>query len=78
MFVLAKRNIILPGPEGKQALRLRRGMVEFLPDWAAETDYFKALTADGKIVVSGTKDRDIQAAEEKKTRVRRGKETTEE
>lgn len=78
MFVLAKRNIILPGPEGKQALRLRRGMVEHLPDWAAETDYFKALAADGKIAVSGAKDRDIQAAEEKKTRVRRGRETTEE
>lgn len=78
MFVLAKRNIILTGPESGQTIHLRRGSVELLPDWVAETDYCKALIAEGKIVASGTKDRDLQAAEEKKTRVRRGSQTTEE
>lgn len=78
MFVLAKRNIVLPAPDGSTAVRVRRGDVADIPDWAAETAYFRALVADGKIVPSGRSDRDTQTAAEKKVRTRRGREVTEE
>lgn len=78
MFVLSKRNIILPAPDGSAAVRLRAGMMETVPDWAAETDYFRALVKDGKIVPSGTSDKETQRAAEKKVRTRRGREVTEE
>lgn len=78
MFVLSKRNIVIPAPDGSTAVRLERGCVATVPDWAADTAYFKALAADGKIVVTGKSDRETQAAAEKKVKTRRGKETTEE
>ena len=42
MFVLSKRNIVIPAPDGSAAVRLRAGMMETVPGWAAETDYFRA------------------------------------
>ena len=78
MFVLSKRNIVIPAPDGTASVRLRAGMMETVPDWAAETEYFKALVADGKIVPSGTSDKETQKAAEKKVKTRRGKEVTEE
>lgn len=78
MFVLSKRNIVIPAPDGSAYVRLRAGMMETVPDWAAKTAYFKALAADGKIVPSGTSDRETQAAAEKKVKTRRGREVTEE
>ncbi len=51
MTVFSKRNIILPGPDGK-SYKLRRDCFETLPDGCAQGTYFKALAADGKIVPS--------------------------
>lgn len=76
MFVLSKRNIELPWAGG--TVRLTRDVMTAIPGAAAETAYFKALVADGKVVPSGTSDRETQAASEKKARTRRGKEVTEE
>ena len=76
MFVLSKRNVELPGPGG--VVHLRRGQMADVPAWAADTAYFKALVADGKIVPSATSDKTTQAAAEKKVKTRRGKEVTEE
>ncbi len=77
MFVLSKRNIILPSPDGSVSVRLARDGMCAIPDWAAETAYFKALVADGKIVPAGMSDSETQAAAaEKPVRVRRGKEVT--
>ena len=76
MLVFSKRNIILPAPDGSTAVRLRRGEVREIPDWAAKTAYFSALAADGKLVSTGKADRELQAAEEKKVKTRRGRETT--
>ncbi len=78
MFVLSKRNIVIPAPDGSASVRLRAGMMETVPGWAAETDYFRALVRDGKVVPSGTSDREGQKAAEKKVKTRRGAETTEE
>lgn len=78
MFVLSKRNIVIPAPDGSAAVRLVRGQMSTVPDWAAGAPYFKALVADGKLVLTGTGDKDTQAADEKKVKTRRGKETTEE
>ena len=78
MFVLSKRNIILPSPDGSVSVRLRRGDLVDPPDWAAKTDYCKALIADGELGVRDRSDKSTQAADEKKVKTRRGKETTEE
>lgn len=78
MLVFSKRNIILPAPDGSAAVRLRRGEVREIPDWAADTAYFRALAADGKIVPTGRRDKELQTAEEKKVKTRRGRETTQE
>jgi hypothetical protein len=78
MLVLSKRNIIIPAPDGSTAVRLRAGLMEIVPDWAVKTEYFKALVADGKVVPSGTSDRETQAAADKKVKTRRGKEVTDE
>lgn len=78
MLVLSKRNIIIPAPDGSTAVRLRAGLMEIIPDWAANTPYFRALVRDGKIVPSDRSDKSTQAAAEKKVRTRRGKEVTEE
>lgn len=76
MFVLSKRNIDLPGPGG--VVHLSLGQMADVPAWAADTAYFKALVADGKIVPSATSDKATQAAAEKRVKTRRGKEVTEE
>ena len=77
-LVLSKRNIIIPAPDGSTSVRLRAGLMETVPDWAVKTEYFQALVADGKLVPSGTSDKETQAADEKKVKTRRGRNTTEE
>ena len=78
MFVLSKRNIIIPAPDGSTAVRLAREQLAEVPDWAVKTDYFQALVKDGKIVLTGKSDKEAQVASEKKVKTRRGKEVTEE
>lgn len=78
MFVLSKRNIVLPAPDGSVSVRLARDALCSVPEWAADTPYFKMLVADGKIVPSSKSDKSVQAAAEKKIRARRGREITEE
>lgn len=73
MFVLAKRNIILPGAPGVQPLRLKKGLFADVPDWAADTAYFRALVADGKIVTVDHSDKAAQDAAEKPVKTRRAK-----
>ena len=78
MFILSKRNVILPSLDRSASVRVKRDYLGEIPDWAAETPYFQALVADGKIVPSQTSDRATQAAAEKKVKTRRGREVTEE
>lgn len=78
MFVISKRNIILPSPDGTASVRLVRDFVGEIPEWAAQTEYYRALVADGKIVPTSKSDKDIQKADEKKVKTRRGKETAQE
>lgn len=54
-FVVSNRNIVIPGPAGTQPCRLTRGYMGPVPDWVPKTAYFKALEADGKIVLSQPK-----------------------
>lgn len=78
MLVLSKRNIIIPAPDGSSTVRLAQGQIAEIPDWAAKTDYFRGLAADGKLVATGASDKETQAAAEKKVKTRRGREVTEE
>lgn len=79
MFVMSKRRVLLPSKDGSRSHLVPREYVGEIPDWAADTDYFRALVTDGKIKVPQShKDRDTQAAAEKGVKVRRGSKTTEE
>lgn len=74
MFILAKRNIIIPSPEnGVKPVILKKDSFATVPDWAAETAYFKALCADCKIVATEHSDKAVQAAAEKPVKTRRAK-----
>lgn len=65
MFIMAKRNIELPSADGSQRHKVTRGFIGDIPDWACDTPYFRALVADGKLVVPDSKkDSDIAAASE--------------
>ena len=61
MFVVSKKSIILPGPDGEK-FRMPRDYMGPVPDWAEGSAYLKALEADGKIIISesGT-DKDFAA-----------------
>lgn len=79
MFIMSKRNVILPSKDGKLQHTVNRDYVGEIPDWAVDTKYFQALVRDGKIVIPDSrKDKDTQAAEEKGVKTRRGNKTTEE
>ena len=60
-FVISNRNIVIPSPDGRERVQLPRGFMGAVPDWAPKTDYFKALVADGKLIVSESKsDKDLE------------------
>ena len=74
MFIVANRKIILPSADGKRKHAVARGFIGEIPDWAAETAYFRALVADGKIgVPQSKKDADVEAAAEPQPDAEQGK-----
>lgn len=74
MFIMAKRNLVLPSADSSQNFHVKRDYIGEIPDWATKTRYFERLVADGKIVVPASHaDKDTQAADEKAVKVRRGK-----
>lgn len=52
MFIASKNHILIPGADGRNAVRIPRGYVGNVPDWVGGTDYFKALVKCGKIELS--------------------------
>ena len=65
MFIMAKRSILLPSKDHSKVFPVARGFTGEIPDWAAETGYFKELVQDNKIVVPESKrDKDLQDAAE--------------
>lgn len=72
MFILAKRNLILPSPDGSTSVRVMRDFVGEIPQWATQTAYFEGLVKDGKIVITPKSDKETQKAAEKPVKVRRG------
>lgn len=63
MFVLAKRNIVLPNADRTEMLLLHKDAFEDVPEQFTRTAYFAELVNDGKIVVPETrKDKDIETA----------------
>lgn len=51
MFVVSRRNIILPGPNGER-FRMQKDYMGPVPAWAEDSAYLKALAADGKVILS--------------------------
>lgn len=76
MFVVSKRNVIVPSADGSAAFPLPKGFVGPVPRWVAETAYFKALVEDGKVgVTESTGDAEVERQLEKKpVRRKTGKE----
>ena len=72
MFVLCKRNIILPSKDGSKKYQVKKDYIGEIPDWATQTDYFLDLVAAGKITVPASKkDKDTQSAAEKPVKQRK-------
>lgn len=69
MFVVSRRNIILPGPNGER-FRMEKDYMGPVPAWAEDSAYLKALAADGKVILSerGT-DRDFGRQSKKQKNV---------
>ncbi len=66
MFIVAKRNIMIPEPNGDRSFFIPIGYMGTVPEWAANTAYFRELVNDGKIVISeSTKDKALDEAVEK-------------
>ena len=51
MNIFSKRNIVIPGPSGEK-FRIKKDLINPVPDWAAKTPYFQALQKDKKIIVT--------------------------
>lgn len=65
MFLLANRNIVLPSKDGTEHHGVLRGFLGEVPDRFCDTAYFRALVADGKIVIPPSrKDKDVVATAE--------------
>lgn len=74
MFVLAKRNIIIPSAEpGIPPVALKKDGFADVPAWAESSPYFQALVSDGKLIVTDRTDKSTQDAADKKLKPRRGK-----
>lgn len=66
MFVVSKRNIIVPSQDGAREFPLPKGFMGEVPAWVSKSPYFKSLVNDGKVIVSKSKkDSDVAAAVEK-------------
>ena len=62
MFVISRRSIILPGPDGAK-FHMPRDYMGPVPAWAEDSPYLKALAKDGKVVLSdSSRDQDVDAA----------------
>ena len=69
MFIVSKRNILLPSPDGTQVVPVRKDFIGEIPDWAAQTPYIESLVKDGKIgVPSSSKDQQVVVEAEKPVR----------
>lgn len=53
MFVVSRRNIILPGPNGER-FKMPKDYMGPVPAWAKDSGYLKALAADGKVILSAS------------------------
>lgn len=59
MFVVSKRNILLPGPDG-ETFHMPRDYVGPVPAWAEGSAYLRALASDGKVIISDSgRDKDF-------------------
>lgn len=66
MVILCKRNVIIPSDDGKASRFIPKDYIGKVEDWVTKTQYFNALVADGKIVITKTtKDADVDKAVEK-------------
>lgn len=76
-FVVSNRNIVIPSPDGRERVKLPKGFMGAVPDWASETAYFKALVADGKLIVSDSKsDKDLERERKAAEKARKKAEET--
>ena len=69
MFIFSRKHVRLPSKDGSLSFDVPRGYVGEIPEWAADTKYFRALVADGKISLpNSTADKDVVPEVEKPRR----------
>lgn len=64
MVVLSKYKIMLHSDDYKEKFLLNKDYIGEVPEWVENTAYFHELVADGKVVVTGKSDKELQAAQE--------------
>lgn len=65
MIILCKRNVVIPSADGMMHKFIPRDYIGKVDEWVRQSDYYKDLVADGKIVESNTtKDKDLDKAAE--------------
>ncbi len=52
MFIVSKRNLIIPGEKGREEVSIARDFMGEVPDWVGGSAYFQALVKDGKVLLS--------------------------
>lgn len=71
-FVVSNRNIVIPSQDGRERVKIPKGFMGMVPDWVPKTAYFKALVADGKLIVSESKsDKDLERERKAAEKARR-------
>lgn len=79
MVILCKRNVIIPSDDRTTQKYIPKDYIGKVEDWVTKTQYFNALVADGKIVITkSTKDSDVDKAVEKPVTDRSRRKKTEE
>ena len=51
MFIVSKRNIVIPGERGRAGASIPKDFAGEIPDCVGENAYFKMLVEDGKILL---------------------------
>ncbi len=69
MFILSRRNVILPSKDGSKSLLVKSGSLVEVPDFFCDTPYFHALVKDGKVAIpAGKKDSEVIKADEESSK----------
>lgn len=78
MFIVSKRNIVIPGERGRAGASIPKDFAGEIPDCVGENAYFKMLVEDGKILLpEKAEKKSREKAEKTKAPAKKGKKKAE-